>query len=122
MFFFAPILATLTSVAVLISSTVVTNANLIPHESRQAPVFEGKVANCTAVGDAYTVYIPLVYNSDPTRCDDAFAALPNITNWQCIQATDGNTQLDFNSPVGGADLDNELAQGLQGIIGSFGCP
>jgi hypothetical protein len=140
MFFFAPIFATLTSVAVLISSTVVANANLISHESRQA------VGSCTSVADAYnitvvyTVHIPTPYIGN-TDCENLYNMInlgqawsldPNTvfspsaanitavptTDWSCLADTDGNTLVKFNTSTGnGAILTSDFFMAFLNISG-----
>jgi hypothetical protein len=135
MFIFAPILATL--------AFVVANANLIAHEHRA-----NAAATCTATDNfifiSYAVYIPVPFVGSDT-CDGLYnllywgqwplssigadpAAVTNITtviitSWQCIQATDGNTQLYFDAPPGGSGsvLSTDLALPFPGING-FNCP
>ncbi|KAN0087388.1 hypothetical protein V8E54_001076 [Elaphomyces granulatus] len=85
MFFFTPIFATLTSVAVLISNNVVANiANPISHESRQTP---GCTYNNTGDNTAYEIQIPT-----PFIGSDACAGLFNFIN-------SGQWSLDPNFPL-----------------------
>jgi hypothetical protein len=131
MFFFAPIFTTLTSVAVLISSTVVANANPISHESHQTNGVG--VGNCAIISQGanetipneYSVHLPIAYTD--STCTGLYNLIfwgqpwslgptpaviitpLKISGWQC-SGDASSTQVEFLAlPGNGATLSNDFA-------------
>ena len=88
-------------------------------------------ATCHWVFASYSVWIGVPFGE--TDCDDVYNGLETnadfgydgceISNWQCVEAGDGNTQLWFNAPSGFSQCLNSALEGLYyDIDGGFNCP
>ena len=93
------------------------------------------VQSCHATAHAfdasYSVWIGVPYDSD--NCDTAYRYLEYgdgstifsgcaISNWQCVEASDGQTQLWFNAPEGEAACVNPALQEAYPTVNEFNCP
>lgn len=72
------------------------------------------------------VYISVPYKGG-IGCNDVYGALHDtgigLSNWQCIPADDGNTQLYFNASLNnGKDINTALLSMYPNVQGGFNCP
>jgi hypothetical protein len=88
-------------------------------------------ATCHGAFASYSVWIGVPYDSQ--SCDDTYNSLEynvdfrydgcEISNWQCVRAGDGKTQLWFNAPSGFSQCLNSALEGSYlNIDGGFNCP
>jgi hypothetical protein len=88
-------------------------------------------ATCHGAFASYSVWIGVSYESQ--SCGDMYNSLEfgggsisngcRISNWQCVTASDGNTQLWFNAPSGLSDcINGALGGSYWNIDGGFNCP
>ena len=83
------------------------------------------------VSNSYSVWIGVPY--DVNDCDNTYSKLEYlggvspfdgcaISNWQCVEAGDGNTQLWFNAVNGEADCINLALHESYPTVNEFNCP
>ena len=82
-------------------------------------------ATCHGLFASYSVWVGVPYGSQ--SCDNTYNNLEwgedcAISNWQCVGASDGNTQLWFNAPFGNEDCLNPALQDSYTMVNDFNCP
>jgi hypothetical protein len=88
-------------------------------------------ATCHGAFASYSVWIGVPYGSQ--SCDDTYNDLEynggsisngcEISSWQCVKGSGGNTQLWFNAPQGrSACLNSALQCSYYYVDGGFNCP
>ena len=79
---------------------------------------------------SYSVWIGVPYGSQ--SCDDTYNNIEfpggnepvgcAISNWQCVEASDGNTQLWFNTGQGNELYLNACLETAYPAVNTFNCP
>ena len=89
-------------------------------------------AKCHGIFTSYSIWIGVPYGGKD-GCDKTYHQLEwgddtlddgcLISSWQCVEASDGNTQLWFNAPgVEGDCINQQLEVVYPNCDGGFNCP